>query len=202
MADIKPADVKKLRDETGAGMMDCKNALVETEGDLERAKDLLRERGLASAKKFATRGADEGLIEAYLHKPDPGMPAKLGVLIELNCATDFVAKTERFQTLAREIALHISFARPLYVSRDEVPDDVTEREKKIFRTQAEGKPEHVIEKMLEGKLNAFFGEICLLDQPYIRDDTKTIGLLLDEATAELKEPVRVRRFACFKVGVE
>lgn len=202
MADIKPTDVKKLRDETGAGMMDCKNALVETEGDFEKAKDLLRERGLASAKKFATRGADEGLIEAYLHKPDPGMPAKLGVLIELNCATDFVAKTERFQTLAREIALHISFARPLYVSRDEVPDDVIEREKKIFRTQAEGKPEHVIEKMLEGKLNAFFGEICLLDQTYIRDDKKTIGLLLDEATAELKEPVRVRRFACFKVGVE
>jgi len=202
MADIKPVDVKKLRDETGAGMMDCKNALVETEGDFEKAKDLLRERGLASAKKFATRGADEGLIEAYLHKPDPGMPAKLGVLVELNCATDFVAKTERFQTLAREIALHISFARPLYVSRDEVPDDVIEREKKIFRTQAEGKPEHVIEKMLEGKLNAFFGEICLLDQPYIRDDKKTIELLLNEATAELKEPVRVRRFACFKVGVE
>jgi elongation factor Ts len=202
MADVKPADVKKLRDETGAGMMDCKNALVETEGDFEKAKDLLRERGLASAKKFATRGADEGLIEAYLHKPDPGMPAKLGVLVELNCATDFVAKTERFQTLAREIALHISFARPLYVSRDEVPDDVIEREKKIFRTQTEGKPEHVIEKMLEGKINAFFGEICLLDQPYIRDDKKTIGLLLAEATAELKEPVRVRRFACFKVGVE
>ena len=202
MADIKPVDVKKLRDETGAGMMDCKNALVETEGDFEKAKDLLRERGLASAKKFATRGADEGLIEAYLHKPDPGMPAKLGVLVELNCATDFVAKTERFQTLAREIALHISFARPLYVSRDEVPDDVIEREKKIFRTQAEGKPEHVIEKMLEAKLNAFFGEICLLDQPYIRDDKKTIELLLNEATAELKEPVRVRRFACFKVGVE
>jgi elongation factor Ts len=202
MPDIKPADVKKLRDATGAGMMDCKKALVDTDGDFEKAKDLLRERGLAGAKKFATRGADEGVVEAYLHKPDPGMPAKLGVLVELNCATDFVAKTERFQTLAYEIALHISFHKPAYVSREEVPDDVIEREKKIFRTQAEGKPEHVIDKMIEGKLNAFFSEICLVDQPYIRDDSKTIGQMLDEATSELKEPVRVRRFACFRVGVE
>jgi elongation factor Ts len=205
MAEIKSTDVKKLRDATGAGMMDCKKALVDAEGDIEKAKDLLRERGLAGAKKFASRGADEGVVEAYLHKPDPGMPAKLGVLVELNCATDFVAKTERFQKLAREVAQHISFARPEYVSRENFPGDVLEREKEIYRKQAEGKPEHVVDKMVEGKLNSFFAATpggALLDQLYIRDDKKTIGQLLDEASAELKEPVRVRRFACFKVGEE
>jgi elongation factor Ts len=202
MADITAAHVKQLRDATGAGMMDVKRALQEADGDMDRARQILRERGLASAKKFATRGAEEGLVEAYLHKPDPGMPAKVGVLVELNCATDFVAKTERFQTIAREVALHISFADPLYVDRDSVPEDVVEKEIEIYRKQAEGKPEHVIAKMVEGKLNAFFAERCLVDQPYIRDDSKTVGQLLAEATAELKEPVRVRRFARFRVGVE
>ena len=199
---IEPKEVKRLRDATGAGMMDCKRALLDTEGDFEKAKDLLRERGLAGAKKLATRGADEGVVEAYLHKPDPGMPAKLGVLVEVNCATDFVAKTERFQTLAREVALHISFAKPAYVAREEVPGDVIERETEIFRKQAEGKPENVVAKIVEGKLNAFFADTCLLDQAYIRDDKKTIGQLLDEAAAELKEPVRVRRFSFFQVGVD
>jgi elongation factor Ts len=199
---IDPKDVKKLRDATGAGMMDCKKALQDAEGDFEKAKDLLRERGLASAKKYSERGADEGVVETYLHKPDPGMPAKLGVMVELNCATDFVAKTDRFQSVAREVALHISFANPVYVSRDEVPGDVVDRESEIYRKQAEGKPDNVVQKIVEGKLNAFFGENCLLDQPYIRDDKKTVGQLLDEASAELKEPVRVRRFARFKVGVE
>jgi elongation factor Ts len=199
---IDPKEVKRLRDATGAGMMDCKRALEETAGDFEKAKDLLRERGMATAKKFATRGAEEGVIEAYLHKPDPGMPAKVGVLVELNCATDFVAKTERFQALAREIALHISFANPAYVTREEVPGDVVERETEIFRKQAEGKPDNVIEKMVEGKLNAFFADMCLVDQPYIRDDSKTVGQLLDEASNELKEPVRVRRFVRFRVGVD
>ncbi len=201
--EIKAADVKALRDATGAGMMDAKKALQDAGGDMEKAKDLVRERGLASSKKFATRGADEGLVEAYLHTPDPGMPAKLGVLVELNCATDFVAKTDRFRALAREIALHISFANPQFVGRDEVPEDLVEREKKIYRAQApEGKPENVIEKIVEGKLNAFFAENCLVDQPYIRDDKKTVGQLLDEASAELKEPVRVRRFARFRLGVD
>ena len=199
---IDPKEVKRLRDATGAGMMDCKTALQDADGDFEKAKDLLRERGLASAKKYSERGADEGVVETYLHKPDPGMPAKLGVMVELNCATDFVAKTDRFQGIAREVALHISFANPAYVSRDEVPGDVVERESEIYRKQAEGKPDNVVQKIVEGKLNAFFGENCLLDQPYIRDDKKTVGQLLDEASAELKEPVRVRRFARFKVGVE
>ena len=202
MAEIKAADVQKLRAETGAGMMECKKALQETGGDFDKAKQILRERGLASAKKFATRGAEEGVVETYLHKPDPGMPAKVGVMVELNCATDFVAKTEKFVTLAREVALHISFADPLYVDRDQVPGDVVEKEKEIYRKQAEGKPDNVVEKIVDGKLNAFYAERCLVDQPYIRDDSKTVGQLLDEASAELKEPVRVRRFARFRVGVE
>jgi elongation factor Ts len=205
MAEIKPADVKRLRDATGAGMMDCKKALLDADGDFEKAKDLLRERGIADSKKYSQRSAQEGVVESYLHKPDPSMPAKLGVLVELNCATDFVAKTERFQTLAREIALHVSFADPAYVKRDDFPGDVIEREKEIYRKQAEGKPEHVVEKMVEGKLNAFFASIpggALLDQPYVRDDKKTVGQMLDETSAELKEPVLIRRFARFKVGVD
>jgi elongation factor Ts len=202
MAKIDPKDVQRLRQETGAGMMDCKRALEEADGDFDKAKEILRTKNLASHSKYAARSADEGVVETYLHKPDPGMPAKLGVMVELNCATDFVAKTERFQTLAREIALHVSFADPIYVERDHVPQEVVEKEVEIYRKQAEGKPEKVIDKIIEGKLNAFFAERCLLDQPYIRDDSKTIGVLLAEASAELKEPVRVRRFARFKVGVE
>lgn len=201
--EIKAADVKALRDATGAGMMDVKRALQDTNGDIEKAKDLLRERGLASAKKYGERAAEEGIVEAYLHKPDPHMPAKLGVLLELNCATDFVAKTERFRDLAREICLHISFARPVYLTREEIPDAEVQREREIYEKQAlaEGKPEQVVPKIVEGKLNAFYAETCLLDQKYIRDDKKTIGQLLDEATAELKEPVKIRRFSYFKVGV-
>jgi len=202
MAEIRAKDVKKLREATGAGMMDCKKALQEADGDFDKATAILRQKGLAASKKLSERGAEEGVIETYLHKPDPGMPAKLGVLVELNCATDFVAKTDRFQAVAREVALHISFGNPAYVDRDQVPGDVIERETEIYRKQAEGKPEKVVEKMVEGKLNAFFAEHCLVDQPYIRDDSKTVGQLLAEASAELKEPVKVRRFARFKVGVE
>ena len=197
---ISAEDVKRLRDETGAGMMDCKKALQDTSGDFEKAKDLLRERGLASAKKFAERAAEEGVVEAYLHKPDPHLPAKLGVMVELNCATDFVAKTERFRDLARAICMHISFARPVYLTRDEVPDAEIQREREIYAKQAEGKPENVVEKIVAGKLESFYADVCLLDQKWIRDDTKSIGDLLDEASAELKEPVRVRRFSYFKVG--
>ncbi|HEX9713694.1 MAG TPA: elongation factor Ts [Actinomycetota bacterium] len=181
-------------------MMECKKALADAGGDLEQAKKLLRERGVERGKKFATRAAEEGMVEAYLHAPDPNLPAKLGVLVELNCATDFVAKTERFRDLAKQVAMHISFARPEYLSRDEVPAEAVEREKEIFRKQAEGKPDNVIEKIVEGKLNAFFAEMCLLDQPYIRDDSKTIGRLIEEATSELQEPVKIRRFSWFRVG--
>jgi elongation factor Ts len=198
---INANDVKTLREATGAGMMECKKALQEADGDIEKAKDLLRERGLASAKKFADRAADEGMVYAYLHRPAPEMPAKVGVMIELNCATDFVAKTEAFQKVAHEIALHISFANPSYLVREEVPSDVIEREKEIYAKQAEGKPEQVVDKIVTGKLEAFYADNCLMDQKYIRDDSKTIAQVLDEATAELKEPVRVRRFSYFRVGV-
>lgn len=192
--------MKVLRDATGAGMMDAKRALQDAGGDIEKAKLLLRERGLASAKKLAQRSAEEGVVEAYLHAPDPQLPARVGVLVELNCATDFVGKTEQFRTLAREVALHISFARPTYLSRDEVPAEVVEREREIYAKQAEGKPPQVVEKIVAGKLESFFADTCLLDQPYVRDETKTIGRLLDEAAAEMKEPIRVRRFAYFRIG--
>ena len=203
MADIKAADVKALRDATGAGMMEAKKALVEANGDIEKAKDILRVQLGSKASKFSARAAEEGVVEAYLHTPDPNLPAKLGVMIELNCATDFVAKTERFRDLAKAICMHISFARPVYLTREDVPDAEVQREKEIYekQAQAEGKPEKIWPKIVEGKLNAFFAETCLLDQKWIRDDSKTIGDLLTEATAELQEPVKVRRFAYFKVGV-
>jgi len=201
---IKSEDVKKLRDATGAGMMDCKKALTEAEGDFEKARDLLRERGVASAKKMSERVADEGIVEAYLHTPDPGVPAKVGVLIELNCATDFVAKTDGFRQVAREIALHVAAARPSVVSREDLPVEAVERERDFVAKQAEqeGKPAAVIEKIVEGRMKSFYAEHCLLDQPYVRDDSKTIAQLLDEAAAQMKEPVRVRRFARFRVGAD
>ncbi len=198
--EIKAADVKALRDATGAGMMECKKALTEAAGDMERAKQILRERGLASARKLSERTAEEGVVEAYLHTPDPMLPAKVGVLVELSCATDFVAKTDEFRTLARNVALHIAASRPAYLGREDVPSDVVDREREIYAKQAEGKPAHVVEKIIEGKLNDFFAENCLLEQPYIRDDKTTIGRLLDAAAAEMKEPVKVRRFSRFRVG--
>ena len=203
MAEIKAADVKALRDATGAGMMEAKRALTEADGDIEKAKDILRVQLGAKAGKFSARAAEEGVVEAYLHTPDPNLPAKLGVMIELNCATDFVAKTEDFRDLAKAICMHISFARPVYMTREDVPDAEVQREKEIYekQAQAEGKPEKIWPKIVEGKLNAFFAETCLLDQKWIRDDSKTIGDLLTEATAKLQEPVKVRRFAYFKVGV-
>lgn len=206
MAEITASEVKALRDATGAGMMDAKKALQDADGDIEKAKDLLRERGKADARKYATRGAGEGLVEAYLHAPTPGLPAKAGVLVELNCATDFVAKTDAFRTLAREIALHIAAAQPAYVSREDVPEEVVERERKIFRTQAEaeGKPAQAMDKILEGRLRKFYEQNVLLDQPWVKDEKgkKTVGDLVQEASAELKEPVKVRRFTFFRVGAE
>lgn len=200
--EIKAADVKALRDATGAGMMECKKALTEADGDVVKAKQILRERGLASAKKMSERAAGEGLIEAYLHQPDPSLPPKVGVLVELNCATDFVAKTEQFRRLARDVALHIAAAQPDYVSRDDVPAETVEREKEIAAKQAEGKPPHVVEKIVEGKVREWFAERVLLDQIFVRDEARrtTIQDLLDQAAAEMKEPIRVRRFSRFRVG--
>jgi elongation factor Ts len=201
---IKAEDVKRLRDSTGAGMMDCKQALTDAEGDFEKAKDLLRERGIAKAGKLSERAADEGAVIAYLHQPSLDLPPKVGTLVELNCATDFVAKTERFLALGREIAMHITAKRPLVVSREDLPDDVVDRERKLFRAEAaaSGKPDNVLDKIVEGKMKQWYADNVLLDQTWTRDETKTIADLLAEATAELKEPVKVRRFARFRVGGE
>lgn len=206
MSEIKAADVKALRDATGAGMMDAKKALTEAGGDVDKAKQILREKGLASAKKLSERSAGEGVVETYLHQPDPTLPPKVGVMVELNCATDFVAKTDGFRSLARNVALHIAAARPEFLSREDVPVDQVEREKEIYKKEAEaaGKPAAAIEKIVEGKLRAFYEERVLLDQIYVRDEAGklTIAEMLDHAAAEMKEPIRVRRFARFRVGGE
>lgn len=191
--------VRKLREETGAGMMDCKSALVEAQGDRERARELLRKKGLATAAKKAGRTASEGMVGHYIH---PG--AKVGVLVEVNCETDFVAKTPEFQALVREIALHVAASSPLYVSKDEVPAEVLEKEKEIYGAQAaaQGKPEGVRDKIAEGKLKEYYSTFCLLEQPFVRDQKQTVGQLVQEKIALLKENIVVRRFARFKVGEE
>jgi elongation factor Ts len=202
MAEISAKDVKALREATGAGMMDCKAALQETGGDLEAAKKLLREKGLADAAKRSARAASEGIVYTYLHRPTPGYPPKLGVMIELNCETDFVAKTEAFERLAKDIAMHISFADPRWKTRDEVPQDVLDEESAIYAKQAKdsGKPENVIEKIVAGKLESFYKENVLLDQEWIQDKNKTIQTLLDEAKASMSENVTVGRFCRIRVG--
>jgi elongation factor Ts len=198
--EITAAQVKALRDETGAGMMDCKQELQEADGDLERAKQLLREAGKAGVQKRAGRSATQGVVDAYLHTPDPNLPPKLGVLVELDCETDFVAKTDEFQRLAHEIALHIAVADPAYLRREDVPDNVIKQEREIYATQAEGKPDHIVERIVEGKLKDFYKQVVLLDQPYIRDDKQTIQDLLDAYSAKVREKLVLRRFVRYKVG--
>ena len=194
--EITAAQVKALRDATGAGMMDCRNALREAGGDLEQATKLLREAGKAGVGRSAT----QGVVDSYLHTPDPNLPPKLGVLVELDCETDFVAKTDEFQRLAHEIALHIAVASPSYIRREEVPEHVVEKEREIYASQAEGKPEHIVDKIVEGKLNDYYKQVVLLDQPYIRDDKQSIQDLLDGYSAKVREKLVLRRFARFKVG--
>ncbi len=192
--------VRRLRERTGAGMMDCKRALQEAEGDLDRAVELLRQKGLASAAKRAGRSAEQGRIESYIH-----FNHTVGVLVEVNCETDFVANTEEFGQLAKDIALHIaSPAAPRYVSREEVPAELVERERAIYEAQARetGKPDHVVGKIVDGKLEAFFKETVLLDQPFAKDDSKTIRQLLDELSAKVGEKVAVRRFVRYRLGEE
>jgi elongation factor Ts len=198
--EITAAQVKALRDATGAGMMDCRNALREAGGDVEKAKLILREAGKAGVQKRAGRSASQGVVEAYLHTPDPNLPPKLGVLVELDCETDFVAKTDEFQRLAHDIALHISFADPAYVRREDVPADLVQREREIYAKQAEGKPAHVVERIVEGKLNDYYKQTVLLDQPYVRDDKQTVQDLLDAYAAKVREKLVLRRFARFRVG--
>ena len=197
MADINAALVKQLRDATGAGMMECKAALVEAKGNLDDATTILRKRGLAQATKKAGRSTNEGLIGSYIH-----MGGKIGVLVEVNCESDFVARTDDFQNLAREIAMHIAAANPQYVRREEVPADVLERERAVYRGQMEGqnKPAAVIDKIVEGKLNSFYEQVCLLDQPSIRDPKLTIGQVVQAAIAKMGENIAIPRFARFKLG--
>jgi elongation factor Ts len=196
---ISAKDVKALRDLTGAGMMDCKKALEETGGDVEKAIDLLRQKGIARADKRSDRGATEGVIGSYVH-----FNGKIAVLVELNCETDFVARTEDFQRLAKDLSLHIASANPLAVSEETVPADVLEREKAIYRAQAaeSGKPPAVQEKMVEGKVRKFFEERVLLDQPYVKDDSQKVGDLVKAVSGKLGERVAVRRFVRFEVGGE
>jgi elongation factor Ts len=195
---IDAARVKELRDATGAGMMDCKRALEEAGGDLDRAAEILREKGLADAAKRASKSANQGLIESYIHFNNT-----VGVLVEVNCETDFVANTDEFRQLARDVALHIaSPAAPRYVAREDVPTEVLDAERHIYEVQAKelGKPEHVVPKIVEGKMNAFYEDTVLLDQPFVKDEERTIQQLLDEVSASVKEKVAVRRFVRYKLG--
>jgi elongation factor Ts len=191
--------VRKLREETGAGMMDCKTALVEAKGDAESARELLRRKGLAAAAKKAGRVASEGVIGHYIH---PG--AKVGVLVEINCETDFVAKTPEFQGLVKDVAMHIAASQPLYVTKHDVPADVLEKEKEIYRAQAaaQGKPDKVRDRIADGKIKDYYATFCLLEQPFVKDGQLTVGQLIQEKIALIKENIVVRRFARFRVGEE
>jgi elongation factor Ts len=193
--DISAALVKKLRDATGAGMMECKAALTESGGDLEAATTLLRKRGLAAATKKAGRSTSEGLIGHYIH-----MGGKIGVLVEINCESDFVARTEKFQELTKEVAMHIAAAAPTYVRREEVPADVVAREKEIYKEQVKDKPAQVIDKIVEGKLNSYYQQFCLLEQPSVRDPNVTIQQLVQDAIRILGENITISRFTRMKVG--
>ena len=197
MADISAEVVKKLRDQTGAGFMECKAALVEANGDLEAAVTLLRKRGLASAAKKAGRTTSQGAVGSYIH-----MGGKIGVLVEVNCESDFVARTDQFSALVKEIAMHIAAADPKYVRREEVPAAALDKEKEIYRAQfvQSGKPANVIDKIVEGKLDSYYSQVVLLDQPSIRDPALKVSQLIAEATAKMGENITVSRFARFKIG--
>ncbi len=201
MAEITAAAVKALREKTGAGMMECKNALNEAGGSEDQAIELLRKRGLASAKKKEGRIAAEGAVGSYIH-----MGGKVGVLVEVNCETDFVARTDAFQTLVKDIAMHIAAAEPRFVTREEVPSDAVDKEREIARAQAKNdpknanKPDQVIDKIVEGRLNKFYEEAVLLDQPFVKDPAKTVNDLLTEKIAATGERITVRRFSRYKMG--
>ncbi len=201
MAEVTAGAIKALREKTGAGMMECKKALIEAEGNEERAIEILRERGLASAKKKEGRVAAEGVVGSYIH-----MGGKVGVLVEVNCETDFVARGEEFQQLVKDIAMHVAAAEPRFVSREEVNTDTLDKEREIARAQAKNdpknanKPDQVIDKIVEGRLNKFYEEFVLLDQPFIKDPAKTVGELVTEKIAKTGEKVTIRRFARYKMG--
>jgi elongation factor Ts len=196
---ISAQDVKTLRERTGAGMMECKKCLTEAEGDMDKAMELLKQKGLAQAEKKAGRTAAEGVVTSYIHGN-----GKIGVLVEINCETDFVAKNEDFQTFARDIAMHVAASSPEYVRREDIPEERVQAEKDLVKTQSEetiaGKPDNVVEQILEGKLNKNLSAITLLDQPFVKDPDKTVDEITKELVAKLGENVRVRRFERFEVG--
>ena len=197
MAEITAAQVKELRDKSGAGMMDCKSALVEAKGDVEKASEILRKKGIAKATKKADRAANEGRIEAYIH---PG--SKLGVLLEVNCETDFVANTDDYTRFCRDVAMQVAASSPKFVRREEVDQATIDHEMEIYKEQAknQGKPENILEKIAQGKLEKFYSEICLLEQPFVKDPDKTIQDLVTETIAKLGENITISRFSRFKIG--
>jgi elongation factor Ts len=197
LAEISPKQVMELRQRTGVGMMECKKALAEANGDLDLAIENLRKRGAAKAASKADRVASEGLVESYIH---PG--GRVGVLVEVNCETDFVARTDDFKALVKGIAMHVAAMGPVAVKREDIPADLVEHERRIYTEQvkAEGKPENIVEKIVEGKLNKWYSEVALLDQPYVKDDKKTVGALVQEAIAKMGENIQVRRFSKFRLG--
>lgn len=196
MSKISASLVKELREKTGAGMLDCRNVLQETDGDLDKAVDLLREKGLSKAAKKSSRIAAEGLVEAYIHG------GRIGVLVEVNSETDFVAKTDEFKEFVKDVAMQIAASSPKYVSREEVPEEIINHEKEVLTQQAmnEGKPQNIAEKMVEGRIEKFYKEIVLLEQPFIRDPDKSIETLLKEKIAKIGENIKIRRFVRFEVG--
>ena len=197
MSQISAVQVKELRSQTGAGIMDCKRALAETEGDIEAAIEYLRTKGLSAAANKSGRIASEGMVASYIHAG-----GKIGVLVEINCETDFVARNEDFQELVRDVAMHIAAARPTYLTREEVPADVMDREKRIFREQAleSGKPEKVVDKIIEGRLEKFYGECCLQEQSFVKDTDITISELITKSIARIGENIQIRRFARYELG--
>jgi len=199
MADISAAMVKELREKTGAGIMDCKEALAECQGDMEKAVDFLRKKGLATAAKRAGRATSEGTVQSYIH-----MGGKIGVMVEVDCETDFVAKTEDFIEFARNLAMHIAATNPVGITSEDVPAAVIDRERAIYRDQAleMGKPEKMIDKIIDGKMNKFFKDSCLMNQQYVKDPDKTIADYLNEVIAKTGEKITIKRFARFQVGAE
>jgi elongation factor Ts len=197
MTAISAPMVKELRDKTGAGIMDCKAALTESDGNIEAAIDFLRKKGIATAKKRAGRAASEGTIQSYIH-----MGGKIGVMVEVNCETDFVAKNDDFRDFAKNIAMHIAATNPVGITPEDVPEDIIEREKDIYRAQAleTGKPENILDKIAEGKLLKYFKENCLLQQPYVRDADMTVEDLLNENIGKIGENITIRRFCRFQIG--
>ncbi len=194
---ISASKVKELRELTGVGMMDCKRALQETDGNIEKAVELLREKGLSAAAKKEGRIAAEGIVESYIH-----MGGKIGVMVEVNCETDFVAKTAEFKSFVRDIAMHIAASNPQFLNKEEVPEDVIAKEKEILKAQAlnEGKPEKIIERMVEGRIEKFYKEVCLLEQAFVKDTDKTINDIVNSKVAEIGEKISVRRFVRYQMG--